>query len=153
MIGAVCDDARPMGNRSWLLLPLLVLSACGEPPPAAPSAVISITPEAVCLGDDFATTIFLDGSDSAPYLTLVYVPPDPEAPPLAFQWSFSGSKSTVVDGDTHSEELSLAMAGDRPLHVKLRVENSVGGVSEMEKSIAVTLLSEDGTCPLPPVEE
>jgi hypothetical protein len=135
------------------LLLALVLMGCGEPPPPAPSAVISITPEAVCVGDEFETTIVLDGSDSAPYLTLVYVPPDPNDPPLDFQWTFTGSERSVIDGNTKSAMLSLAMKGDRPLHVKLRVENSIGGVSEVEKSVAVTPLSEDGTCPLPPVEE
>jgi len=142
-----------MGKRGWLLIASVLSAACGEPPPPAPSAVIKVAPEAVCIGDDYATTIRLDASGSAPYLTLVYVPPDPDAPPLGFSWSFSGSKQALIDGDVHSAQLSLAMAADRPLHVLLRVENSVGGVSELKKTIPVTPLDAAGVCPLPPVEE
>lgn len=143
-----------MGRRGvFLAISPLLLVACGEPPPPAPSAVINATPEAVCLGDEFKTTIRLDASDSAPYLTLVYVPPDPDDPPLAFEWTFSGSEKTLIDGSVYGAELSLGMKADRPLHVTLRVENSVGGVSTVTKTIAVTPLDEDGNCPLPPVEE
>lgn len=143
-----------MGRRSvFLAITALLSAACGEPPPPAPSAVIDASPEAVCLGDEFETTIRLDASDSAPYLTLVYVPPDPDAPPLKLDWTFSGSETTLLDGDAHSVELALAMKGDRPLHVTLEVENSVGGVSRVTKTIAVTPLDDDGNCPLPPAEE
>jgi hypothetical protein len=142
-----------MGKRSVLVAIGLLLVACGEPPPPAPSAVIVASPEAVCIGDEFETTITLDASDSAPYLTLVYVPPAPDAPALDFSWTFTGSEKTFIDGNAHSAELSLAMKGDRPLHVTLEVENSVGGVSSITKTIAVTPLDEDGNCPLPIVEE
>ncbi len=144
-----------MGSRFARTLPVLFAClgfACGEPPPPSPSAVINASPKAVCVGDDFATTILLDAKDSAPYLTLVYVAPDPDAPPLELDWSFTGSETRSIDGDKKSVELSLAMAGDRPLHVKLRVENSEGGVAEALQTIAVTPLV-DGVCPLPPVEE
>lgn len=142
-----------MLRRTVFLVIGLVSAGCGEPPPPAPSAVIHASPEAVCIGDEYETTIVLDASDSAPYLTLVYVPPDPDAPPLRFAWSFSGSQKTLLDGNEHGAELSLAMKGDRPLHVTLEVENDIGGVSSATKSIAVTPLDTDGNCPLPPVEE
>jgi hypothetical protein len=142
-----------MSRRLVSLGIALVCGACGERPPPAPSAVIQATPEAVCLGDEYETTIALDASDSARFLTLVYVPPDPDAPPLSFAWSFSGSEKTLIDGNLASPLLSVAMKGDRPLHVTLEVENDVGGVSTVTKSIAVTPLDADGTCPLPPVEE
>ena len=123
--------------------------ACGEPPPPAPSAVINASPKAVCVGDGFATAIHLDAKQSLPYLTLVYVRPPADSPPLKYTWSFEGSATTLEDGSLDADALVVRMAGDRPLHVRLRVENSVGGVSEALTSIAVTPLDASGACPLP----
>lgn len=123
--------------------------ACGEPPPPAPSAVINASPKAVCVGDGFATAIHLDAKQSLPYLTLVYVRPAAGSPPLKYAWSFEGSENTLEDGSLDADVLTVRMAGDRPLHVRLRVENSVGGVSEALTSIAVTPLDASGACPLP----
>jgi len=131
----------------------IVLISCGSPPPPAPSAVITLAPAAVCIGDNFQTEIQLDSKGSAARLTLVPAPPDPNAPPLKLKWSFSGS-AFQIGGDptrdhTIEDSLTVTMAGDRPLHVTLHVENEVGGTSEAIASIAVTPLDENGNCPLP----
>jgi len=140
-----------MPSQRYILLVAAVM-ACGEPPPPAPSAVINASPMAVCVGDAFATAIHLDAKQSLPNLTLVYERPAPDSPPLKYTWSFEGSESTLDDGALDADTLVVRMAGDRPLHVRLRVENSVGGVSEALTSIAVTPLDPSGACPLPPAE-
>lgn len=125
---------------------------CGEPPPEVPSAVIKASPASVCFGDSYATPIHLDAKDSSAHLTLAYVRPDPKAPPLAFHWTFSGSESEIDDGDVDGDTLIVKIAGDRPLHVRLRVENAEGGVTEALTTISVTPRDPNGDCPLPPPE-
>lgn len=146
-----------MARGWWRLgtfLGALAVGACGEPPPPAPSAVIRACPSSVCVGDDFATSIRLNGKKSAPRLTLVEAPPDPDEPPLKVRWSFSGS-DWLFDNESlpTQPDILVSMAGDRPLHVTLRVENSVGGVSEALETLSVTPLDADGTCPLPKPED
>lgn len=127
---------------------------CGEPPPPAPSAVIRACPGSICMGDEFATSIHLDATKSAPKLTLVEAPVDPSEPPLSFEWSFSGSKMLFDKGTTAEPDILVSMQADRPLHVRLRVENGAGGVAEALETISVTPLDEDGLCPLPdPLED
>jgi hypothetical protein len=116
----------------------LLCVACGEPPAAAPSAVISADPTSVCLGDDFASEIRLDAGDSQSHLTLVPVAPNPDEPPLAFSWSFAGAEHRIVEGDVHAQTLLITSRGDRPLHVSLHVKNSEGGEADALLSIAVT---------------
>lgn len=139
-------------SRSLRYLLCALAVSCGEPPPPAPSAVINASPKTVCVGDGFATAVHLDAKQSLPYLTLVYVRPPKDSPPLRYTWSFEGSASTLEDGSLDADALVLRMAGDRPLHVRLRVENSVGGISEALTTIAVTPLDANGACPLPPAE-
>jgi hypothetical protein len=152
------------GALPWLAVPLF--ASCGQPPPPAPSAVISASPESVCYGDA-TTQIVLDASGSAPRLTLIPVPPDPGEAPLQFQWSFSGDAyvwaddnmthgaGTLVDSATNkpvsnaSVTVNLVTA-TRPLHVTLRVQNGEGGVTEALKTITITLPDPSGQCPLPP---
>ncbi len=126
------------GVRHSLGIAALLCVACGEPPPAAPSAVISADPAYVCLDDDFATEISLDAGDSQSHLTLVPVAPDPDEPPLSFSWSFGGAEHRIVEGDVHAQTLLVSTRGDRPLHVSLHVENSEGGEADALFSIAVT---------------
>lgn len=126
---------------------------CGEPPPPAPSAVIRACPGSICQGDDFATSIHLDATKSAPRLTLVEAPKDPNEPPLDIEWSFSGSKMLYDVGTASEPDVLVSMAADRPLHVRLRVENAAGGVAEALETISVTPLGEAGVCPLPKPEE
>lgn len=128
------------------------VASCGSPPPPAPSAVITASPTSVCIGDDLTTTIHLDAKASAPNLSLVYQKPDPNEPPLKYAWSFSGSHVVVDTGDDHSVALTLFMTADRPLHVRLRVENAAGGVTEALTTISVTPLDDNGVCPLPAAE-
>jgi len=152
--GGMGGRERARGVPKWAaVLWALPLLGCGEPPPPAPSAVIRACPAAVCLGDDFATSIHLDASKSAPRLTLVEVPADPDEPPLSFSWSFSGSGMLFDRGTTAEPDILVSMKADRPLHVRLRVENADGGVAEALQSIAVTPLDEAGLCPLPDPED
>lgn len=136
-------------------LSALCLVGCSEPPPPAPSAVIRACPWSLCEGDDFATSIHLDATRSAPRLTLVEAPPDPDEPPLKTRWSFAGSDWLFdEDGTADQPDVLVSMAADRPLHVTLVVENAAGGVAQALKSISVTPLDEAGQCPLPaPVED
>lgn len=109
----------------------------------------------MCVGDDFTTSIHLDAKKSAPSLTLVEAPPDPNGPTLRFRWSFTGAK-WFFDNESQADadDILVSTAADRPLHVKLRVESSAGGVSEAIKSISVTPLDADGLCPLPePIDD
>lgn len=109
----------------------------------------------MCAGDDYATSIRLDATKSAPRLTLVEAPVDPNEPPLEVRWSFAGS-AWLFDEDSQADQpkILVSMAADRPLHVTLRVENSVGGVSEALKTISLTPLDESGSCPLPdPIDD
>lgn len=144
------------GRRLGLCaLVALASVACGGPPPPAPSAVIRACPSSLCVGDDFATSIHLDATKSAPRLTLVEAPVDPNEPPLKIRWSFSGSE-WLFDNESQATapDILVSMAADRPLHVKLSVENSVGGTAEALKTISVTPLDESGGCPLPaPIDD
>ena len=129
---------------------VLIAIACGSPPPPAPSAVIVMSPLSVCVGDAFTTPIHLDATSSAQGLTLVYVRPDPNAPPLSYTWSFEGAAMQFDDGDAHGDTITIRTAGDRPLHVTLEVRNAVGGVTDALATLSVTPLDSAGRCPLPP---
>lgn len=139
-----------MSPRAASALVLAAACACASPPAPAPSAVITASPASVCAGDGFATPIALDATKSAPRLTLVYARPDPSEPPLSYAWSFAGSERTIDDGEATSDKLTVRMAGDRPLHVRLRVTNAAGGVTEALATIALTPLDDRGRCPLSP---
>ena len=139
-------------GRSVLFATSCAALACGEPPPPAPSAVIRACPSSVCVGDDFLTTIHLDATRSAPRLTLVEAPPDPDEPPLELKWSLSGKewKDWKFDlGGAKDPDMAISMAGTRPLQVTLRVENAAGGVAEALKTISITALDAAGECSLP----
>jgi hypothetical protein len=142
-----------MRARVFVLVLALGTGACGEPPPPAPSAVIRACPAAVCVGDDFTTWIHLDAKKSSSRLRLVYEPPKPDEPPLAFEWSFSGSQWNLDAGALDADDIVVTLAADRPLHVTLRAENATGGVAETTRTIAVTPVDEDGKCPLPLPED
>jgi hypothetical protein len=146
-----------MGRGSRAIVAVLSLvalaTACsGGPPPGAPSAVIHASPSTVCTGDAFMTPITLDATRSTPHLTLVAEPPDPKEPPLRFSWSFAGADVHVMTGDPAKDAtLVVAIAGDRPLHVTVHVENGEGGATDALTTVAVTPLDATGACPLPPV--
>ncbi len=126
---------------------LLAAPGCGEMPPPPPAVVIRASPEALCLGDDFRTEIALDGLGSTPHLTLIPVPPPQDAPPPEYQWALSGARHRVVGGDLDGPEVSVTSAGDRPLHVTLRVRVPGGGEGTAERSIPVVLPDEaSGVC-------
>lgn len=136
----VGDTRREVWSRAVgpALAAVVLSGACGAPAPGAPSAVVTSDPEAVCLGDDYRTPIVLDASDSAPRLTLVPAMPDPDAPPLGFEWDLSGSAWALLEGDLDGERLVVAIAGDRPLHVELTVREPGGGVATTLHTVAVT---------------
>lgn len=152
---ALAIAGRVFSRRRALACVALALSSagCGEPPPPAPSAVIQVCPPSVCVGDEFSTSIHLSAERSAPRLTLVESPVDPNEPPLSFEWSFSGSKMLFDRGAATDAEILVSMAADRPLHVGLRVENGEGGVAEALETISITPLDQGGVCPLPTPED
>lgn len=139
-----------MGRALSCGLAIGLACSCGSPPPPAPSAVIAVSPAAICQDDAFTTPIELDASGSSPKLTLVYVRPDPNEPPLSFHWSFEGSAIQIDDGDSESPQVTLRAAGDRPLHVSLRVRNAEGGETVALTTIGITLRDPNGACPMPP---
>src|SRR5688572_24724206 len=94
-------------------------------------------PESVCAGDRFSTLIEVSGARSAARLSLVPSPPDPDAPPLVFEWLIEGDEFEIVEGAIDEPELAVAVAGDRPLHLTLTVINGEGGVAETLRSIGV----------------
>jgi hypothetical protein len=144
---------------------LVVAMACGSPPSPAPSAVVNATPASVCAGQE--TVVELDSSGTAGHLTLVPAPPDPSEYPLTVRWSFPGfelatcatAMAPCIEGVDHTNEqlmtpsdvssLSIRVAGDRPLHVALRVTNAKGGVGDAFATISLTLPDDTGQCPLP----
>jgi hypothetical protein len=110
--------------------------------------VITSDLETVCLGDDYRTPILLDGSESAPRLTLAPGAGDPPEVPLRFAWTLRGSAHDIVDGNTTSERLTVRIAADRPLHAELVVRDGEGGEAGTLHTVAVTV--PDGTfgvCP------
>jgi len=131
-----------------ILAAVAATTACGAPPPDAPSASITADPDSICLGDEFRTVIHLDGRDSSARLTLVPLPPDPDDPPLSFRWSLSGARHFVVDGALAEPELWVISEGDRPLHVELEVRESNGGIATTLETVTITPLARDGSCPL-----
>ena len=143
-----------MGRGALVLRALGALAiGCGTPPPPAPSAVIRACPAQVCVGDNFSTWIHLDAKKSSSHLKLVYEPPAADEPPLDFTWSFGGSDWNLDSGELDADDIVVTFAAGRPLHVKLRAENSEGGTAEALRTIAVTPRDEDGTCQVPPPEE
>lgn len=124
--------------------------ACGAPPPDPPTAVVRATPSSVCLGDDFATPIRLDASESAAGLTLVPVPPPEDAPELSYAWAFSGAEVRELGRGEAGVTVDVATAGDRPLHVQLTVRTAQGGEATTLHTVPITLpparCAADGDC-------
>lgn len=120
---------------AWVVL----AAGCGAPPPTAPSAVVELEPDAVCMGDGFRTPIALDGTASAPRLTLAPGPTDPDAPPLRFEWRLSGADWILLGGDLRSDQLRVATDGDRPLHVSLTVRDGEGGSATALETVWLTV--------------
>jgi hypothetical protein len=105
-------------------------------------------PTTVCVGDDYRTRILLDGSLSAPALTLLPSPEDGGVAALTFQWTLEGSAFRIVSGTVHTPTLVVEIAGDQPLQLDLRVTNATGGSVDTTGTVSVTLLDEAGACPL-----
>lgn len=135
--GRYCPAVGQVGS-AWVVVSLLV-AGCGAPPPSVPSAVVKMDPEVLCAGDDFRTPVRLDGSESAARLTLVPVPGDPDAEPLRFEWTLSGADWVLLEGDLASEQLVVATAADRPLHVELTVRDAEGGVATALETVPITV--------------
>lgn len=112
---------------------------CGGPPPVPPTAVIDASPSEVCAGDAFATPIVLSGARSSARLSLVPAPPGPDDPPLTFEWRLEGDEHAVIAGARDEDELTVRMAGERPLHVTLTVTTFEGGIAETLRTIGVNV--------------
>lgn len=122
-------------ERGVTLGVLCLAAACGAPPPSAPSAVVTSSPETVCLGDAFRTEVTLDGSESSPRLTLVSTAESTAG--LSFEWRLSGSDRAIVSGAIDEPVLVVRMRGDRPLHAELTVRDDAGHAS-MLYTVSVT---------------
>lgn len=127
----------------WVLGAVL-LCACADTSPHPPSAVAVAEPDSVCLGDAHGTPVLLDARESAQRLTLVPEAEPPDLPPLRYEWELEGDEYRVVDGDLRSEQLTVTLAGERPLQVYLRVESSEGSVSDTMITVSVTEASGPG---------
>lgn len=126
----------------------LSLASCTNTPEDVPSAVITSDPDSICAGDAYRTSISLSAKESAPHLTLVATKPDPNEPPLAFTWSFTGAPIQIVTGDAHTPTIVVQTTGDRPLEVNLHVVNGEGAATDAIHTISVTQVDENGNCPL-----
>jgi hypothetical protein len=102
------------------------------------------------MGDDYATSITLDGTQSGPALTLIPTPVD-GGPNLQYLWTFSGSAYHIVSGTVTSSMVVVSILGDRPLQVDLQVTNAAGTTSDDSVTVSITLLA-DGGCPLGQVD-
>ncbi len=109
----------------------------------------------------------LDSSGTAGHLTLVPAPPDPSEYPLKIHWTFPGYAITTcektdqlpciegVDRTTDTlmpsdiSTVNLRVAGDRPVHAQLHVENAKGAANDALVTISITLPDDTGQCPLP----
>lgn len=115
----------------------LACCGCAAPPAHPPTAVIDVSPEVICVGDDHATTVTFSGARSSDHLSLMPSPPGPDEPPLEFRWALEGAQHVVVGGDLTSPEISVTTAGDRPLHAELTVVDAEGGVATSLRSLAI----------------
>ncbi|MCC6525515.1 MAG: hypothetical protein IT373_22890 [Polyangiaceae bacterium] len=116
----------------------VALAACGSPPPPPPTAVIRATPSSLCVNDDHATLLTLDGSASAAEVTLVPLPPLPDAPKLEYAWSLAGTSCALEGGSFGAALLFVTCAAERPLHVTLRVTSPSGGEAESLATVPIT---------------
>lgn len=124
-------------RRAPIWLGLIAAFGCAGPPPVPPTAVIDASPEEVCAGDAYSTRIVLSGARSAERLSLVPAPPGPGDPPLSYAWELDGDARHVIAGELDEDELTVVMAGERPLHVTLRVTTIDGGEAETLRTIGV----------------
>lgn len=129
---------RLLCARASLAVAVLAL-ACGGPPARPPTAVVDAAPPSVCSGDGFATVIRLTSARSSSRLSLAPEPPGPDDPPLELEWTLAGGEHAVVEGDLRSRDLGVVTAGDRPLHVTLRVVNELGGVAITTRTIGIAV--------------
>ncbi|MCS6798077.1 MAG: hypothetical protein NZ898_06060 [Myxococcota bacterium] len=111
--------------------------ACGSPTPVPPSAVIQITPAAICVDDAHRTPVTFDGSRSVERLAVVPVAGEP----VRFSWTLSGASWRLVSGSLQSPSLVVTSAGDRPLHASLLVTAPSGASA---RAIATLGLTVDG---------
>lgn len=130
-----------MGTRGPIATCAVALLALGciGPPPDAPAAIILIAPGSICEHDGFHTAIELDGSRSSPRLTLVPVAPDPEEPPLEFEWRLEGAAHHIEEGALDGARLVVRADGERPLHVTLTVTNGAGARATSMRSVSITV--------------
>jgi hypothetical protein len=126
--------------RSAAIIFLALSLGCGAPPSPPPTAVIDASPSAICQGDAFETPIEISGARSAVQLSLVPSPPDPSVP-LEYTWELEGAEHMILEGALENAELTIATAGDRPLHVALTVTDEEGGRARTVRTIGLVIAS------------
>jgi hypothetical protein len=107
-----------------LMVTMTAFVGCGQAPPPPPSAVITVTPEAVLQGQP--VRLAFDAGKSTPRLTLVPAAANPDDGQLEYSWEFSGGV-TGVPADLTAVEIAVTATGDRPVHATLTVRNRWGG--------------------------
>jgi len=122
----------------------LLALGCGEATPPVPTAVVRTEPSSLCLHDDHATTVLVDGSESTASLTLVPAPPAADEP-LELEWAFSGDAHQLL-GEPSGVEVRLTAAGERPLHITLRVSHPSGGTATSLHTLPITLPAPAPSC-------
>jgi hypothetical protein len=121
--------------RLSVLAVLLAAVGCGSPSPDPPSAVIQISPLAVCEGDDFATTVLFDASRSVETLAIVPVPGDP----VTYEWRFTGAEHLITSGTLRDPMVFMKTAGDRPLHAEVTVRAPNGVRAHALRTLGITI--------------
>ncbi|MFB6262507.1 MAG: hypothetical protein ABEL76_02605, partial [Bradymonadaceae bacterium] len=109
---------------------------CGAgPPPDVASPAFEMEPEHVCRGESSEVT--LDASPTTSDLTLV--PAGEGETELDYDWRLRGASYEVVEGALDQKTVTVRTSGERPLHVRLRVDKPGGKALEVEQSLAITV--------------
>lgn len=124
------------------LFGFLCLLACSPPLGHAPIARMDLTPAYVPKGDNFATAVLLDGSQSCDELDEpeACVSGDAGAAPsgLRFSWSI-GSPDARLEGAPSDATLTIRVRGERPVAISLTVTDSEDTSSTIEKSLGLII--------------
>jgi hypothetical protein len=109
---------------------LVAMTACTASSDRPPVARIAAMPAAIPEGDDFATSVVLDGTASAAI-------DDPSAE-LAFAWQLLDDGARA--DDLHQPTVTAQFAGARPPRVVLTVTEPGGAAGDVVRELELTVL-------------
>jgi len=131
--------AKGVQFAAFLLILLQLLHCAGKQEPH-PSAILIVTPEYVCYGDDHQTVITLDGSQSS---AKIHILPelDPQAVfgPVAYEWKISGTEVRIVEGSLLSSLLKITLDGRHVAEVVMTVTDDNGNEATITKVIGLSI--------------